>query len=434
MKQLLSILIGKLVFNVGKNFTNCSSLPGKIALTLNKDILKNIKKKNNKIIFITGTNGKTSTTFYSYNAISKYEKNVVTNLSGANMLQGVLTEILKNTYSNTFENNICIFEVDELTLPLLIKNKLLPDYIVITNLFDDQVDRYGSKEKLATILRESIEKTTAKLIMNFECKTLRIISDNIKNKCVFFGVEGKSDKIIIKDNLEYKYINYGDVGLFRNIGEDKFLDLREFILKNDNIETCEIVENKKNNIYNVSNREKFDIIYNKYNYMAAFSLFKTLVKDGVIKNFDDSDILSFMMNLELGNGRMEKFIFLNEDTKLNLVKNPVGLSLSLKEYEKCKTVFDLVLALGNTPADGTDLRWINEIDFKEFFKNSKVDKIFITGKAYKILENLLKDYVEKNNLNIAFIEKKEMKVNLTKKTLFLAGFSELKEIRDFIKS
>lgn len=432
MKQFLSVLMGKLVFKIGRHFTNCSSLPGKVALMLNKDVLKNIKKKNNKIIFITGTNGKTSTTFYSYNSILKYEKNVITNLSGANMLQGVLTEILKNTTSNTFKDNICVFEVDELTVPLLIKNGLHPDYIVITNLFDDQVDRYDSKEKLAKTLRDYIEKTTAKLIINFECKTLRIISDNIKNECVFFGVEGKSDKIIKKDNLEYKYINYGDVGLFRNVGEDSFLDLRNFILKSDNIETLEVFENGKNVIYNVSNREKFDIIYNKYNYMAAFSLFKTLVKDDVIKNFDESDIFSFMMNLELGNGRMEKLTFLNEDTKLNLVKNPIGLSLSLKEYEKCKDTFDLVLSLGNTPADGTDLSWIKTVDFRDFFENSKVDKIFITGKAYKILQDLLKEYVEKNNLNIKFIKKDSLRESLNKKTLFLAGFSELKNMREFI--
>lgn len=434
MKQTLSILAGKLTFAIGRHFSNCSSLPGKIALDINKDVLKNIKKENNKIIFITGTNGKTSTTFYSYNAIKSYEKNVVTNLSGANMLQGVLTEILKNTSSNTFKDKICVFEVDELTVPLLVKNGLLPDYIVITNLFDDQVDRYGSKEILAKTLRESIEQTNATVILNYENRTLRIISDNLKNKCVFFGVEGKSKDIILKDGLEYKYINYADVGLFRNVGDSEFKDLRNYILKyEENKDICEIIENGKSINCNISNKEKFDIIYNKYNYLASFTLFKTLVNDGVVNYKDNKDILSFMMSLEVGNGRMEKFTFLNEDTKLNLVKNPVGLELSLKEYAKENTTFDLLLALGNTPADGTDLSWIKTVDFKNFMENSKVDKFFITGKAVNILKSLLEDYVKENNLNIYFIEKSAIKESLTKKTLFLAGFSELKEIRDFIK-
>lgn len=436
MKQFISTLAGKFTWSLCKHFINCSALPGKVALNINKDILKNIKKQNNKIIFITGTNGKTSTTFYSYNTISNYEKNVVTNLSGANMLQGVITEILKHTKNNTFENKICVFEVDELTLPLLINNKLFPDYIVITNLFDDQVDRYGSKEILAKTIRESIEKTDAKIILNYENPTLRIISDGIKNKTIFFGVEGKSDELIQKGNLEYKYINYGDVGLFRNIGENEFTDLRNFILnKKDNSNNCEIIENGNTVISEISNREKFDIIYNQYNYIASYALFKTLVEDKVVDYNDSKDILAFIMNLEVGNGRMEKFVFLNEDTKLNLVKNPVGLELSLREYSKEEKTFDLVLALGNTPADGTDLSWIQSVDFKDFIANSKVDKVFITGNAYQISEVFLKAYIEENNLsNIKFIKKTELKNVLTKKTLFLAGFSELQEMRNFIKA
>lgn len=431
MKQFLSILAGKLTFDIASHFTNCSALPGKVALSLNKDVLKNIKKQNNTIIFITGTNGKTSTTFYSYKTLKNYCNNVITNVSGANMIQGVLTEILKSTHSNTFKDKLCVFEVDELSLPLLIKNGLLPNYIVITNLFDDQIDRYGSKEILANTLKTAIEQTQATVILNYENTTLRIISDNLKNKCIFFGVEGKSDHIISKNNLEYKYINYSDVGLFRNVGDNDFIDLRNFIL-NPKEDSCEIIENEKVINCNISNKEKFDIIYNKYNFIAAYSLFKTLVNDGIVNYNDNRDILSFMMNLEVGNGRMEKFTFLNEETRLNLVKNPVGLELSLKEYAKEDKVFDLVLALGNTPADGTDLSWINDVDFKNFIENSKVDKVFITGAAVNILEGFLKDYVEKNNLNINFIKKSTLKDVLNKKTLFLAGFSELKEMRDFI--
>ena len=138
------------------------------------------------------------------------------------MLQGVITEMLKHTQKNRFSDKICVFEVDELTLPLLVNNGLFPDYIVITNLFDDQVDRYGSKEKLAQTLRNSIEKTDAKLIVNFENPILRIITKDIKNTVIFFGVEGESDKIIVKNNLEYKYLNYGDVGFFRKMGGNSF--------------------------------------------------------------------------------------------------------------------------------------------------------------------------------------------------------------------
>lgn len=142
-----------------------------------------------------------------------------------------------------------------------------------------------------------------------------------------------------------------------------------------------------------------------------------------------------MTALDVGNGRMESFTFLNAPTKLNLVKNPVGLELSLDEYAKEKEKFDLVLGLNNTPADGTDMSWIKNADFKKFIDNSNVDKIYITGNAYELANNFLKENILENNLtNIFFIPKSNLKNVLTQKTLFLACFSELQEMRNFIIS
>lgn len=46
-----------------------------------------------------------------------------------------------------------------------------------------------------------------------------------------------------------------------------------------------------------------------------------------------------MTALDVGNGRMEVFYtFLNVFTKLNLVKNPVGLELSLDEYSRKRQI------------------------------------------------------------------------------------------------
>ena len=77
MKDIFAINCGKFIYYLGKKFTTCSSLPGKIALNIEKKILKNIKKENNTIIFITGTNGKTSTTFYSYHTVKDLHNDVV---------------------------------------------------------------------------------------------------------------------------------------------------------------------------------------------------------------------------------------------------------------------------------------------------------------------------------------------------------------------
>lgn len=436
MKDRFAIFCGKFVYYLGKKFTSCSSLPGKIALNIEKNLLKNIKKENNTIIFITGTNGKTSTTFYSYYTVKDLHNDVVTNLSGANMIQGVLTEILKKIEKKNFSNKLCVFEVDELTIPLLIKNGLIPNYVVITNLFDDQVDRYGSKEILAKTLRENLEKTDAKLIVNFEDPTLRIITDGIKNEVIYFGVQGE-EREVEKDNLIFKYLNYSSVGFFKTKDDEDFVDLKSYTLREcEDGKHCEVLSKEKTFKFEIKNREKFDIIYNRYNYVASFSLFMTLIRDGIVKCENPEEKISNVISLDVGNGRMENFKFLGKSTKLNLVKNKVGLELSLTEYAKETEKFDLVLALGNTPADGKDLNWIAEVDFKNFVENSLVDTIFITGNAFELVKEKLAKYLENNCLckKIIFVSKDEFKEKLSKKTMFLAGFSELNDMRSFLEN
>lgn len=436
MKDRFAILCGKFVYYLGKKFTACSSLPGKIALNIDKNLLKNIKKENNTIIFITGTNGKTSTTFYSYYTVKDLHNDVVTNLSGANMIQGVLTEILKKTEKKNFSNKLCVFEVDELTIPLLIKNGLIPNYVVITNLFDDQVDRYGSKEILAKTLRENLEKTDAKLIVNFEDPTLRIITDGIKNEVIYFGVQGE-EREVEKDNLIFKYLNYSSVGFFKTKDDEDFVDLKSYTLREcEDGKHCEVLSKEKTFKFEIKNREKFDIIYNRYNYVASFAVFMTLIRDGIVKCENPEEKISNAISLEVGKGRMEEFKFFGKSTKLNLVKNKVGLELSLTEYAKETEKFDLVLALGNTPADGTDLSWIAEVDFKNFVENSLVDTIFITGNAFEIVKEKLEKYLENNCLckKFIFVSKDEFKEKLSKKTMFLAGFSELNDMRSFLEN
>lgn len=420
MKDRFAILCGKFVYYLGKKFTACSSLPGKIALNIDKNLLKNIKKENNTIIFITGTNGKTSTTFYSYYTVKDLHNDVVTNLSGANMIQGVLTEILKKTEKKNFSNKLCVFEVDELTIPLLIKNGLIPNYVVITNLFDDQVDRYGSKEILAKTLRENLEKTDAKLIVNFEDPTLRIITDGIKNEVIYFGVQGE-EREVEKDNLIFKYLNYSSVGFFKTKDDEDFVDLKSYTLREcEDGKHCEILSKEKTFKFEIKNREKFNIIYNRYNYVASFAIFMTLIRDGIVKCENPEEKISNAISLEVGKGRMEEFKFFGKSTKLNLVKNKVGLELSLTEYAKETEKFDLVLALGNTPADGKDLSWIAEVDFKNFVENSLVDTIFITGNAFEIVKEKLGKYLENNCLckKFIFVSKDEFKEKLSKKLCF----------------
>ena len=113
LKSKLIKVIAKSVRSILKVFNrNASSLPGYIAYKLDKDILKDLSK-NTKFIFVTGTNGKTMTTHFLVSILKEYYPVVLTNESGSNMVQGIITTLLDNKED---EESVAVLEVDEANL------------------------------------------------------------------------------------------------------------------------------------------------------------------------------------------------------------------------------------------------------------------------------------------------------------------------------
>jgi UDP-N-acetylmuramyl tripeptide synthase len=67
----------------------------------------------------------------------------VHNRAGANMLSGITTAFARAAnLTGSRRYDYAILETDEANVPLLIK-EITPRYILITNFFRDQLDRYG---------------------------------------------------------------------------------------------------------------------------------------------------------------------------------------------------------------------------------------------------------------------------------------------------
>ena len=89
-KSTLATFAGKSSYWILHNiFHRGSSLPGKIALKIDPEILKEIGK-NYDVIVITGTNGKTLTTALTVRLLKNKYPELITNPSGSNMEQGIV--------------------------------------------------------------------------------------------------------------------------------------------------------------------------------------------------------------------------------------------------------------------------------------------------------------------------------------------------------
>src|SRR5579871_2860862 len=95
--NIFLIFIGKTVSKISKifNLGNGSTWPGHIALSFNKNFLKEVLKNyKGKIVFIAGTNGKTTTAKLIQTILEQDKKTVFRNLSGANLLSGIASSII----------------------------------------------------------------------------------------------------------------------------------------------------------------------------------------------------------------------------------------------------------------------------------------------------------------------------------------------------
>ena len=105
--------MGKLAFTAGKIFHRGSSMPGKIALKIDKKILKKLKYPKIKLI-VTGSSGKGSTAKLIAQVLKENNYTVCFNEAGSNLKYGVTTACIKNSsLFGTIKKDILVLEVDE---------------------------------------------------------------------------------------------------------------------------------------------------------------------------------------------------------------------------------------------------------------------------------------------------------------------------------
>src|SRR5665648_1109733 len=71
-----------------------TTLPGRVALKIYPQILS-LLSKDQKIIVLTGTNGKTTTTHMAAGILSSLGYTVITNVSGANLATGIAATMIE---------------------------------------------------------------------------------------------------------------------------------------------------------------------------------------------------------------------------------------------------------------------------------------------------------------------------------------------------
>ncbi|NMB70479.1 DUF1727 domain-containing protein [candidate division WWE3 bacterium] len=172
------------LLHLGAGFT----WPGYIAVSVYPGILNEFKKRySTKYIFISGTNGKTTTAKLISHILHKENYIVISNKSGANLVNGIVSALLLETSFFKKKNlDFCVLEVDELALIELLK-VIEPRVLVLLNLSRDQLDRYGEIDIILDKWVDSLRNTKSiSVVMDSLQPEFKKVSEYYKGPVFYF--------------------------------------------------------------------------------------------------------------------------------------------------------------------------------------------------------------------------------------------------------
>lgn len=364
----LTLILARFIYILIKilNKSSATSFIGMVALKLCPKFLTYCADYVKTTITITGTNGKTTSSGLLAHIIESNNNKVIHNVKGANMLTGVANVFALNIIpANIFD--FAIIESDEAYLNKLYDD-YLANYLIVTNLFKDQVDRYADISTTASLIQKAIDKNpNVNLLLNADDPTVSRFGTG--KKALYYGFEDveycyqlnqpESQRVIDEfscncgENLVYTkqilaqegHYNCPSCGFARP--EPDFKGYAKIYA-----DCSEIKVLYKNQEFNF----KVNLIglYNAYNALAAIS--QALLLD-ISVDVINSALNSYKTML----GRSEKTVINGHDTLIQLIKNPAGANEVLKTVD---LESNILIAINDNIADGRDISWLNDTNFE----------------------------------------------------------------------
>ena len=433
---MLGTLAGKSSHFVLSKLGRGSTLPGKLALKFDNDIL-NTLARDYEVVVITGTNGKTLTTALTVGILKEAFDEVVTNPSGANMISGITTTFLTAKKGKSGKN-IAVLEIDEASLSRIC-DYIKPSLFVFTNIFRDQMDRYGEIYTTYQMILDAAQKVpTATVLLNGDSPLFNSVT--LKNPVQYYGFDTeKGDPKLAHYNTEgilcpkCQHILKYKLNTYANLG-DYICEHCGFKRPELDYKLTQLTSLRHNSSDFVIDGQSYHIniggLYNIYNALAAVSVAQFFeVEPTTIKTGFDKSRAVF--------GRQETFKIGNKECTLVLIKNPVGATQALEMIKLAPYPFSLSVLLNANYADGIDTSWIWDADFEQVL-NMDIPHMIAGGVRHSEIARRLRvtGYNAEQISEVADLSRvfEKIKNQETKHAYILATYTAMLEFRELLAS
>ncbi len=366
-----------------------TALPGKLALILCPELLS-IAAAKVKTLAVTGTNGKTTSCRMLRQMLINDGTEPMCNAEGANLRHGIATAFIMNLrISGKPKRGFAVIECDEATARRVLP-EIKPAVLLITNLFRDQEDRYGSVASAFEAIYAGLAKSPdTRICVNADSPFAALLKARAGERCRFFGMNfgsgkspdsGESGKCTLcGGELKYRRVVYANLGdysckscgasrprpnvcgeeYFEAVGLKLFADNERFWLK-----------------------PSASGLHNAYNALGAYTAARAF---GVSEASAKSGAEAF----KGGFGRMEHFPLGAEGAEMILVKNAAAMNRSLAYLEGIPKAKTLVFIQNAYAGDGRELSWLRDVAFEGIDRRLNADRIIVAGVAKAALAERL---------------------------------------------
>lgn len=385
-----------------------ANTPGKIALYADPALISDLAPRLRRgSVVVVGTNGKTTTTNLLADVVERSGQSVVCNRTGANLDSGVATALLQSKGADWG-----VFESDELWMAKILPH-LQSNYVVLLNLFRDQLDRCGEIDRIQDSIVATLGKSPKTvLVYNADDPLCAMIAERAAalpgrgtTPSVPFGVAESMDlaQNAVADAtvcqrcssmFEYGFRQYGQLGEYRcpNCGfarpelefsaEDVELGARGLKFAAVDRRASSDVAGDAGAAWSCDVRASFSGAYMVYNLLAVATAASLLgcAPDDVAEAIDAFDPK---------NGRLQDYEIEGHRVLLNLAKNPTGFNQNLRIVAQDAGPKAVAFFVNDKEGDGRDVSWIWDIDFEEL-ASQRDCIVFVGGERRNDLQVRLK--------------------------------------------
>jgi len=381
----LAVVVGRAAGAISRrlHLGGGTSIVGIVAQRIYPEIIEHLATQlEYGSVIITGTNGKTTTSGFIAAILRDSGLRVWHNREGSNLMRGVASLFVirakPNGHLRRSGRAISILEIDEATIPQIVK-VIEPRVAVFTNLFRDQLDRYGEVDSIISHWRQAISQMPAStiLVLNADDPSIAHLGTGFSGKVLYYGIDDPSLDLQ-RQHGDSEQHQVSDTRTCSNCGRENMYDLRFYShIGHYHCTNCGLqrpqpdiraiqvqldsFDRHRITIEHIGQQHEIIVplpgLYNVYNALAAITAAKAV-------NTDWQPIITGIERSKPAFGRGELIQAEDRTIRLLLAKNPTGFNEVLRTLFSEGIARHILFILNDNIADGQDVSWIWDVDFE----------------------------------------------------------------------